>query len=165
MRLFITPATMTRVVAVLAIAAMSLHGQPAKAPLPASVRDVSMVRLLDFGPHVMCQVEFKAIVRNDRQTEIRIVSEPVYFGGSDLGVDTGKGAGEWLRNVFGVMQVIDAKNHQCSVVPPGGTYELPNQAGTSTSRRSTGAYPLAQRCAFTWESPAWTGKPFAPKAS
>jgi len=142
---------MTRVVAVLAVAAMSLHGQPAKAPLPASVWDVTRAYVLDYGPKapfMMCAVGFKAAVRNDRQTEIRIGSEPVHFGAAELRVDTGKGGGEWLRNLMLDWIGGDGKYDQCSVVPPGGTYELPKVSASFTLKKIDGRVPPSATVRF-----------------
>jgi len=165
MRLFIIPVpdvvTMTRTIAVLAIAAMSLRGQDATDPLPASARDVSMVRLLDYGPEapfMMCAVEFMAIVRNDRQTEIRIGSEPVHFVRADVRNDTGKGAGAWVRNMMLDWIGGDGKYDKCSVVPPGGTYELPKVTGSLHLKKIDGRIPPGATMRFHLAAACMDGK-------
>jgi len=152
---------MTRTVAVLAIAAMSLRGQDATDPLPASARDVT-ARVLDLGPkapHVICYVEFKATVRNDRQTEVRIGSEPVHFAGSDLRIEREWG-GVWTRNLSGVLWYYTRipKYDQCSVVPPGGTYELPKVDATVHVMKVDGRIPPSATVRFHLVAQCMDGK-------
>jgi len=152
---------MTRIIAVLAIIAMSLRGQDATDPLPASARDVT-ARVLDLGPkapHVICYVEFKATVRNDRQTEVRIGSEPVHFAGSDLRIEREWG-GVWTRNLSGVLWYYTRipKYDQCSVVPPGGTYELPKVDATVHVMKVDGRIPPSATVRFHLVAQCMDGK-------
>lgn len=159
----VTPTTMTRIMAVLAIAALSLHGQPGDTnsdPLPASIRGVK-VRVM--GPSsatsVICWVGFEATVRNDRQAEIRIGSEPVYSARADLRIDTGKLAGEWTMNFraswYDIGQV---KYDQCSVVPPGGTYELPKVGADIVLTKTDGHLPSSATARFHLVAQCMDGK-------
>jgi len=152
---------MTRTIAVLAIAAMNLRGQPESAPLPASARDAT-AHVFDAGPkapYVICGVEFKATVRNDRQTEVRIGSEPVHFAGADLRIEREWG-GEWIRNVFGVLWSYTRvlKYDQCSVVPPGGTYELPKVGANFNPKKTDGRIPPSATVRFHLVAQCMDGK-------
>ncbi|MGB7758623.1 MAG: hypothetical protein WBL61_02275 [Bryobacteraceae bacterium] len=132
-----------RLTVVLAITALSLYCQSSSDKgglLPASIRNVK-VRLLAAGsplygagpdnkigvvdarpPIFNFGVEFEATVKNDRQTEIQIGTEPVYSAPGDMRLETG----EWTKNFFpSWLDDGKVKYDQCSVIPPGGIYILP----------------------------------------
>jgi hypothetical protein len=140
---------MTRVILVLMIAAMGLDGQAAggkRDPLPASVTNVRITRSNPSGPDfVMIGVAFEASVKNDRQTEIRVGSEPVYPTGADLRLETGA----WQRNMdLMLLDNEDLKHDKCSRVPPGGAYTLPKVLASVRVRRTGGHLPPSVTARF-----------------
>ena len=152
-------ATITRIIGVMGIAAMSLHAQVPSGkrdPLPASVRNVKITRSNPSGPDfVMVGAAFEASVKNDRQTEIRIGSEPVYFTGADLLLETG----EWQGNMdVMLLGSIDAEYDECSQVPPGGAYTLPKVHASIRVRKTGGHLPSSVTARFYLATACKEGK-------
>ena len=150
---------MTRTIVVLTIGAMRLYGQPAGGKhhqLPASVRNVKITRSnLSDPDFVMVNIAFEASVKNDRQTEIRIGSEPVYFTGADLLLETG----EWQGNMdVMLLGSIDEKYDECSHVPPGGAYTLPKVLASVRVRKTGGHVPSTVTARFYLATTCKEGK-------
>jgi hypothetical protein len=90
---------------------------------------------------------------------IWIGSEPVSSAGADLRIETGKFAGEWIVNVRASLYTAgEVKYDKCSVIPPGGTYELPNVAADIFLKKIDGHLPASATARFHLVADCMDGK-------
>jgi hypothetical protein len=124
---------MIRLQAVLIMICLSqLRGADGDLPL-AAVRNVTTTVIDASDPYLVLGVDFAATLRNSTRADIRVASEPLY----PTLIERREETGEW--KVLGIpswYEVGTVKHRECSVVPPGGEFDLPKVRALVTLKKN-----------------------------